>query len=218
MTLSKPNWMTVVIILISAVAVAYIINEFVAKKKNGGKKMAVTSQPSVAGPNMVRGSQPMLPKTLQEQQLQYSGVGPNVSPNSTEYDAVNVNQPPAQSPPGACPLPQGQFLASALLPKEGQVAENWSEFSPQNLQGRNFLNSTKFMGIDTVGSSLKNPSYDLRSEPPNPMQVISPWNNTTIMPDVWRRSFEIGPNCVDPSLGDNPPANYPPKIGDQMFY
>jgi len=39
------------------------------------------------------------------------------------------------------------------------------------------------IGVDTVGQSRKNATYDIRSAPPNPKFVISPWNNSTIEPD-----------------------------------
>jgi len=39
------------------------------------------------------------------------------------------------------------------------------------------------VGIDTVGQSRKNATYDLRAAPPNPKFVVSPWNNSTIEQD-----------------------------------
>ena len=39
------------------------------------------------------------------------------------------------------------------------------------------------IGIDTVGQSKKNATYDFRSAPPNPKFVVSPWMNSTIEPD-----------------------------------
>ena len=46
------------------------------------------------------------------------------------------------------------------------------------------------IGTDTVGQSLKNATYDLRSAPPNPKFVVSPWQNSTIEPD-----YNIKPLC-----------------------
>jgi hypothetical protein len=39
------------------------------------------------------------------------------------------------------------------------------------------------IGIDTVGQSRKNATYDIRAAPPNPKFVVSPWSNSTIEPD-----------------------------------
>ena len=48
------------------------------------------------------------------------------------------------------------------------------------------------LDIDTVGQSLRDANLQLRSEPPNPSVKVSPWNNTTIEPDVMRDPVEIG--------------------------
>lgn len=39
------------------------------------------------------------------------------------------------------------------------------------------------IGVDTVGQSRKNATYDLRAAPPCPKFVVSPWSNSTIDPD-----------------------------------
>ena len=39
------------------------------------------------------------------------------------------------------------------------------------------------IGIDTVGTSRKNATYDIRTCPPNPKFIVSPWANSTIEPD-----------------------------------
>ena len=48
------------------------------------------------------------------------------------------------------------------------------------------------MGIDSVGQSLRNPNYQIRSEPPNPQNNVSPWNQTTITPDKFQVPLELG--------------------------
>ncbi len=45
------------------------------------------------------------------------------------------------------------------------------------------------IGVDTVGQSRKNATYDLRAAPPNPKFVVSPWQNSTIEPDYNTRSL-----------------------------
>ena len=39
------------------------------------------------------------------------------------------------------------------------------------------------IGIDTVGQSRKNATYDLRAAPQNPKFIVSPWQNSGIEPD-----------------------------------
>ena len=49
-----------------------------------------------------------------------------------------------------------------------------------------------------VSSSNRNPSHDLRSEPVNPQNVVSPWGMSTITPNACARTFEMGSTpCFD---------------------
>jgi hypothetical protein len=49
-----------------------------------------------------------------------------------------------------------------------------------------------FIGIDTISNWLKNPSYDIRSDPIIPKVDVGPWNLSTFEPDLARVPFEIG--------------------------
>jgi hypothetical protein len=60
-----------------------------------------------------------------------------------------------------------------------------------SLKGKNFLSAGALIGVNTVGQSLRNANYQLRSEPPNPPVPVSVFQNSTIEPDVNRRSLEI---------------------------
>ena len=86
-----------------------------------------------------------------------------------------------------------------LLPKDvdtlskskySNVNESWN-IPNQSLDQMNFLDTQK-LNLNMVSSSLRNPSLDLRSEPPNPQNLVSPWNNTTVAPNACNRTFEIG--------------------------
>jgi len=44
-------------------------------------------------------------------------------------------------------------------------------------------------GINTIGSSLKNPTYDIRGNIPNPKFAVSPWGNSWIEPDMNLKSW-----------------------------
>lgn len=75
-----------------------------------------------------------------------------------------------------------------LLPKDTNNA--WSAgLAPNNeLKNVNLLTAGHHIGINTVGSSLRNANLQLRSEPPNPRDPnLSPWNNSTIEPDTTRK-------------------------------
>ena len=69
---------------------------------------------------------------------------------------------------------------------EYKFGTNWDESNPQiaKVDGNAWLNERKFLGIYSVASSLRNATHDLRRDVPNPQMVVSPWNNTTIMPDA----------------------------------
>lgn len=69
---------------------------------------------------------------------------------------------------------------------EYKFGSTWDESNPQiaKVDGNAWLNERKFLGIYSVASSLRNATHDLRRDVPNPQMVVSPWNNTTIMPDL----------------------------------
>ena len=84
------------------------------------------------------------------------------------------------------------FLSSNLLPKEDpKLDDDFSEFAPKasDISSANFLDSDRF----TMSSSTnRNANMGLRSEPPNPRNVVTPWMMSTIEPDTTRKPLEIG--------------------------
>lgn len=81
---------------------------------------------------------------------------------------------------------------SDLLPKD--MNSQWSNINPASadLKNINLLSAGQLIGINTVGSSLRNPSLQERSEPVIPKTNIGPWNQSTIDADTLRRPLEIG--------------------------
>lgn len=75
-----------------------------------------------------------------------------------------------------------------LLPKQNN---SWGSAGQSVQIPGNLLSPTYLAGIDTIGSSLRNPNLQLRSEPPNPQTSVSIWNQSTITPDYLRPPFEI---------------------------
>jgi hypothetical protein len=82
--------------------------------------------------------------------------------------------------------PNEIFNSSNYLPNEKSVNPDWFDVVPDAISVKNqhLINVSKATGINTVGSSLRNPTYDLRGSPPNPKFVISPWMQSTIEPDT----------------------------------
>ena len=93
--------------------------------------------------------------------------------------------------PAGC-YPRDQLTPSELLPKDGNSV--WAQQNPMgtgSLKGKNFLSAGALIGVNTVGQSLRNANYQLRSEPPNPQVPVTVFNVPTIEPDVNRRALEI---------------------------
>jgi hypothetical protein len=128
----------------------------------------------------------------------------NVTPaNTTESPLAPVvkegfeNSSPSPMPfqsaekPANC-YPKNQLAPQELLPNDPN--SKWAQVNPMgagDIAGKNFLNAGALIGVNTVGQSLRNASWDLRSEPPNPQVQVSPWQNSTIEPDTNRRVLEI---------------------------
>ena len=84
-----------------------------------------------------------------------------------------------------------QITPAELLPKESGVWAEQNPSGPGSLKGKNFLSAGALIGINTIGQSLKNASWDLRSEPACPQVPVSIFNNSTYQPDLMRRPLEI---------------------------
>jgi len=100
---------------------------------------------------------------------------------------------PAPAKPNDC-YPRDRLTAEDLLPKDA-VDSKWAQVNPAgqgDVKDQNFLTAGYHIGINTIGSSLRNANLQLRSEPIIPQAVISPFLNSTISPDLNRKAFEIG--------------------------
>ena len=85
------------------------------------------------------------------------------------------------------------YNAKDFLPKE--INDQWfdTDFSQAktNINDDKLINTERYViGINTVGQSLKNASYDIRGTIANPKFSVSPWNNSTYEPD-----YNIKPLC-----------------------
>ena len=87
---------------------------------------------------------------------------------------------------------QANINPADLLPKDNNSSWNMKPMGSGDFLGVNLLNAGYLIGVDTVGSSLRNANLQVRSEPPNPQLQVSPWMNTTIEPDPFRAPLEIG--------------------------
>lgn len=121
---------------------------------------------------------------------------PNAQPPVNESFAdLSDYEGPAQfgaaEAPAGC-YPRDQLTPSELLPKDPNSV--WAQQNPMgtgSLKGKNFLSAGALIGINTVGQSMRNANYQIRSEPPNPQVPVSVFYQSTIEPDVNRRTLEI---------------------------
>jgi hypothetical protein len=124
-----------------------------------------------------------------------SGVGftaANPAGQNEVYSSVTDIKTSSYGLPPSCS--RGAISDPAdLLPKD--TNSQWAQLNPAgsaDFKNVNLLKAGYNIGIDTVGSSLRNATLQVRSEPPNPTTVVSPWLNTTIEPDLMRAPLEIG--------------------------
>jgi len=83
---------------------------------------------------------------------------------------------------------EDKFNASAMLPKEER--QDWFEdVTPQKIKNRHLINIYRPIGVNTVITSRKNGSLDLRGNPVNPKTFVSPFLNSSIEPDVNARGI-----------------------------
>jgi len=103
-------------------------------------------------------------------------------PASADTDVVDLNKNNVTN-----------YNAKDYLPKE--INDDWfnTDFSQAKykMNDDKLINTDKYVvGVNTVGQSLKNASYDIRGAINVPKYTVSPWNNSTIEPD-----YNIKPLC-----------------------
>lgn len=121
-----------------------------------------------------------------------NAVGPAEEDQSSSYRPIDFE---ANKVPGDC-FPKDRLTADDLLPKDAANSK-WAQVNPAgqgDVRDQNFLTAGALVGIDTVGSSLRNASYDLRSTPAAPRGTW-PIMNSTIEPDLFRKNLEIASDC-----------------------
>ena len=108
-----------------------------------------------------------------------------------DYDSMGAVPMAGAKKPQGC-YPREQLNPMELLPNDPN--SQWAQVNPAgagDIQGKNFLSAGALVGVNTIGQSLRNSKLQLRAEPPNPqLQGISPWQNSTIEPDLQRRPLE----------------------------
>jgi hypothetical protein len=151
-----------------------------------GSKGAVLDKSSELGGS---GSQPAL-----------SGQGPfSVSTSSVGGNAVAVGDMQGRTPSSQQTYTQNVLSAGELLPK-GEIGAAWAAVNPvgsKDMEGQNFLQAGYHANINIIGISQnnRNPTWDIRSETPNPQSKVGPFLQTTIDPDPFRANRALEGLC-----------------------
>ncbi len=122
-----------------------------------------------------------------------SEQGPYMSsPNSVGGNAASVQGMQGRTSASQQTYSETTLSSSELLPK-GEIGASWAAVNPvgaDDLKGQNFLQAGYHSNINVVGiaQTNRNPSYDIRTEVPNPQSKVGPFLNTTIDPDPFKAS------------------------------
>jgi len=125
---------------------------------------------------------------------------PSLNPMPANTHSAGGNSTSSMGQESRHPSSQQTYNQSVLSPEEllpkGGLGASWSATNPvglDDLAGQTALLSPGYhYGINTVGQTLRNANLDLRSDPPNPRKAVGPFLNSTIEPDLMRRTLEIG--------------------------
>ncbi len=159
---------------------------FKTKEEEEAAAAAAAAQQS----NYGSGGQPAVetPAVTENQNMNAPSVA--ATPSISGFEDAPADFGSAAAPAGC--YPRDQITPAELLPKDPNSV--WAQQNPMgngSLKGKNFLSAGALIGVNTVGQSLRNANYSLRSEPPNPQMPVSIWQQSTIEPDVNRRTLEI---------------------------
>jgi hypothetical protein len=122
-----------------------------------------------------------------------SPSGPVQGPSAGPSVAPSAPLPSAAAGPGFALQPVAN--PSDLLPKDKN--SQWAALNPSaanqgDILMPDLLQAGYHIGLDTIGQTLRNPNYQLRSDPVIPKSDVGPWNHSTIEPDIGRVPLELG--------------------------
>ena len=163
-----------------------VINDIAVGEPVVSEEPVVTQQPvTTQQPMMNAGVYTFQPND--ESELGVNGSSLNDAfalpiPNGVQTDAVDFKKQNVDN-----------YNARDFLPRE--VNDEWFEtdfsLAKYQLNDDKLINTERYIiGINTVGQSLKNASWDIRGTISCPRTVVSPWNNSTYEPD-----FNLKPLC-----------------------
>jgi hypothetical protein len=167
-----------VLLLLGGIILIYVLYNYSSNKNFSPENLVPKNRRSGSGAPSQSGN---------GQQLS----GANDGTFYVDYAPVNSNDGNLAGLPSNC-TGQNTNAPSDLLPSDNNGSWGMKPQGSGDFLGVNFLNSGYLIGVDTVGSTLRNANLQLRSEPPNPQIAVSPWSNSTIETDPFRVPLELG--------------------------
>jgi hypothetical protein len=172
------NFMTIIMIVGFVALFGFLY------KYNGDKSVFNDGMKTKLSPSLVNGTPSDAPSAEGAETV----VGANASATNDFLSVSGIET--TKKPTSSCNN-QPMMDPKDLLPTDKN--NEWSNIAPsKELAKIPFVNAGHHIGVNTIGSSLRNPNLQVRSEPVIPQTNTGPWNNTTIEPDVSRKSLEIG--------------------------
>lgn len=147
---------------------------------SGAPSIAAAAPAAPSAPSSIQG----MPIAMQQAPIMPSAptMAAEVAPPVQSMDAGNggFSMQPVANP-------------TDLLPQDSN--SQWANLNP--LSGSvpvpvDLLQAGYQIGLDTIGQSLKNANYQLRSDPIIEKKDVGPWMQSTIEPDYGRIPLEIG--------------------------
>ena len=179
------KWIPIIILLVICfVLISYSSSKGMVLDRMTDYGSGTGSSASVPVINSQLGSASMLGQVQPAQPLPMNnssgpGAGSGASAGASTVGSSNYAQQQVANPSDLLPSDKNSQWA-ALNPAGGNVA------IPDLLQAGYHI------GLDTIGQTLKNPNYQLRSDPIIEKKDIGPWMQSTIEPDFGRVPLEVG--------------------------
>jgi len=175
-----------IVVIILVLYGIMLLFKHLGTKGMSGLETAQT-MPSQYGGSGVGGSQSQSPNGTGSMVQPSDGLG-----HDETYASVSGIQTSIPMMPSSCSTPMITNPAE-LLPKD--TNSQWAELNPSGkgeLANVNLLRAGYNIGIDSIGSTLRNGNQQIRSDPICPQFNVGPWNQSTITPNFMQVPLEIG--------------------------
>lgn len=187
--INMKNVLQIALIILTGVVLLFLVNKYVLKKQSTSENFDGHILEDDQEPNQCSGNVPEESAEVESEVLPGEQLGSNeiYAPSESEVSAEDDNMYPTDC------FPKDKLTPNDLLP--GDSDSKWAQVNPSgkgSLKDKNFLEAGFHVGINSVGQSLRNANLQIRSEPPNPQNKVSPWLQSTIEPDTNRKPMEIG--------------------------